>query len=516
MSRQEPSVPRHAVLLVDLGPGDPDLWTVRARAALEQAAWILADQALPPEVAAAVSDQAEISQWSNLDLLSSDTGALTRLADTLQAGKVIVRLRLARRGVPGALLEEASQLRALGVPFELVAGVSAAEGVPAYAGVPLIRRNGFPSYRVLIWDGDPALPLRLDGTADETLICLAPRSALPDVSAALLKAGRDAETPVAVITNGTRPEQQTQTGTLGALPSPDERPGPDVSAVLIAGSNVYGRDVLNWFESRPLFGQRILVTRARRQAGALSTLLQACGAAVLEVPTIEVAPPGDAAPMDAALGRLDIYDWLFFTSVNGVETFFARLLEKGSDLRDLKGKRICTIGPATARAVERFYLRVDLVPEEYRAEAVIPALEGFLGGRERLKGLTVLLPRAKVARDVLPDQLRALGTRIDVVEAYQTLLPKGSGPCLRTALAARQVTGVTFTSSSTVTHLAALLETDDLSAALAGVWVACIGPITADTAKKFRLSVDIMPKDYTVPGLASAIAGHFGLRSPSV
>jgi uroporphyrinogen III methyltransferase/synthase len=257
----------------------------------------------------------------------------------------------------------------------------------------------------------------------------------------------------------------------------------------------------------PLSGKRILITRAREQSAEFSTLLQSLGAEVVEFPTIQIVPPHDWGPLDRAIAQMELYDWLIFTSANGVLFFWQRLLEGGRTCLPPSIK-VCAIGPATAKQLRERGIEVNYVPEAYVAEAI---LEGF---KDRdLDGKRILLARAEVARDVLPRGLRQMGAEVDVVEAYRTVKPKGGARRLRELLAKGEVDVVTFTSSSTVSHFVALLKREELERLLDGVIIACIGPITSETAKRWGMEVQIEPREYTIPGLAKAIADYFSQRS---
>jgi uroporphyrinogen III methyltransferase / synthase len=264
------------------------------------------------------------------------------------------------------------------------------------------------------------------------------------------------------------------------------------------------RGELNWFERRPLFGRTVVVTRAREQASDFKTLLQQLGARCIEFPTIAIEPPTSWEALDQAIGHLSSYHWVIFTSVNGVLFFMQRLRAAGLDVRELKGVRLAAIGPKTAEALQSCGLRLDLVPGEYRAEAV---LEGL--GQDAVQGQRVLLPRALEARDILPDTLRQWGARVDVVASYRTVLPDHHSAEVLTALRRGQIHCVSFTSSSTVSNFFRLFQQDEILPALQGVAIACIGPITAQTAEKYGLKVDIMPRDYTITALATAIQDYF-------
>jgi uroporphyrinogen III methyltransferase/synthase len=259
----------------------------------------------------------------------------------------------------------------------------------------------------------------------------------------------------------------------------------------------------------PLSGKKIMITRTQRQAGGFADKLRAYGATVVEFPTIEIVPPDSYAPLDQAIKNLASYDWIIFTSANAVEPFRARLQAVGVDARALKRLKVCAIGPATAEAIGQLNVRADVIPQEYRAESIVTQLVEFLGSVDRIKDLRILLPRAKVARDVLPEELRRLGAQVDVVAVYQTILPENDLSEIQAMLNRKEIDLVTFTSSSTVSNFARRFHTEDLSALLAGVGIACIGPITAETAARFNLQTHVMPKDYTIPALAEAIANYY-------
>jgi uroporphyrinogen III methyltransferase/synthase len=265
------------------------------------------------------------------------------------------------------------------------------------------------------------------------------------------------------------------------------------------------RPQLNWFERRPLYGKTVVVTRAREQASDFRALLEVEGARCLEFPTIEVVPPSSWAALDSAINQLEVYDWLIFTSVNGVRFFFHRLEDQGEDVRALRGIRLGAIGPKTAAGLRERGLRLDLVPSEYRAEAVIEALK-----EEEIRGKKFLLPRAAKAREILPEKLEEMGAHVDVMPAYETVLPPGKGDEVGRLLRQAGIDCITFTSSSTVDNFAAMFPDEDLPSLLGTATIACIGPITAETAKGYGLEVDIMPAEYTVEALAEALVEYFG------
>jgi uroporphyrinogen III methyltransferase/synthase len=311
---------------------------------------------------------------------------------------------------------------------------------------------------------------------------------------------------VAVIRAGTVPGQRTVTGSLASIAEVAQKEKIRPPAIIVVGEVVGLRKELNWFEQRPLFGKRIVVTRSREQASEFTARLSDLGAECVEFPTIEVTPPPSWKELDGAIGNLETYQWLVFTSVNGVKYFFDRLEDSGQDARNLKGIQIAAIGPKTADAIREKGVRPDLVPEEYRAEAVVEAFR-----KRGVKGLRILLPRAAEAREVLPQELERMGAAVEVVAAYRTVRPKGAKDEIRDMLEKGDIHMVTFTSSSTVSNFMGMFEEEGgrLLKWMEKVKVACIGPVTAKTAKERGLSVHITPPDYTIEALAKAIVDHF-------
>jgi uroporphyrinogen III methyltransferase/synthase len=299
---------------------------------------------------------------------------------------------------------------------------------------------------------------------------------------------------------GTRPDQQTLSGTLATLPGLIHQHDLKPPATIVIGEVVGLRDKLNWFERLPLFGQRIVVTRARGQADALSSRLRALGADAIELPTIEILPALDYDPLDQAIANLGTYDWLVFTSANGVRFFLERLDRSAADLRALRA-RICAIGPATRAAVEALHLKVDVMGKDYVAEGMLAALSAY-GATHNLAGQRILLPRAAVARDLVPVELARRGAVVDVVEAYRTAVPEGARAMAAAIFGAeRKPDWVTFTSSSTVRNLVAVAD----ASAMAGVKTASIGPITSATARGLGMAVTVEASVFTVDGLVEAI-----------
>jgi uroporphyrinogen III methyltransferase/synthase len=324
------------------------------------------------------------------------------------------------------------------------------------------------------------------------------------IAAELVKNGRDPETPVALIRWGTLPSQETILGKLSNIGEIAQSRAIKPPVIILVGEVVGLREKLNWFETLPLFGKKILVTRAREQASDLSGRLVELGALPIEFPTIGMIPPESWTDVDHCIPQLIRYDWIIFTSVNGVKYFVDRLWALGRDVRDLQGPQVCAIGPRTAEALEALKVRVKFVPQEYRAEAIFEGLR-----KEKLKEKSILIPRAKVARDILPEELRKAGAVVDVVEVYRTVLPKENVAEVRKLLKRREVSAITFTSSSTVSNFVEMLGPEEVRELTSGIPVASIGPITAEKAKALGIETAVMPADYTIPALVQALVEYF-------
>jgi uroporphyrinogen III methyltransferase/synthase len=329
---------------------------------------------------------------------------------------------------------------------------------------------------------------------------------LREISSGLISAGRSPDTPVAVIRWGTVPEQRTVTGSLEDIADRVAEANLKPPAITVVGDVVSLRNSgLDWYERRPLFGRRVIVTRARAQAGDLSVELERLGAEVLEFPTIEIRPPENFEPLDAAIRNLDSFDWLIFTSANGVEAFLRRLAHHNLDLRAIsRDTKIAAIGPATAQRIREVGLRVDVVPKEFRAEALIESVTG-----DSLAGRRILIPRARVAREILPEKLRQAGAEVVVPPAYDTIPSLEGRKELAKRLQDGEVDCATFTASSTVENFVRSFGVEEAARLLAGTRVACIGPITAGTARGHGIRVDVEAREYTIPGLIEAVLDLF-------
>jgi uroporphyrinogen III methyltransferase/synthase len=322
------------------------------------------------------------------------------------------------------------------------------------------------------------------------------------ITANLMVHGKPVDTPAALIRWGTTEDQETLTGTISDIARKAEEKHFSPPAILVVGGVVDLRSVLNWYETKPLFGKGIVITRPEAQAEEFASLLHAQGARVIHFPTIKIVPPVSYDGLDRAIAELSAYQWIIFTSANGVVFFLRRLKELGRDIRDLKEVRICTIGPATAAQLEHLGIRVDLVPDEFISEGVVKAFEKL-----NVRGSSVLLPRAETARDVIPEGLKELGATVDVVTAYRTVNSGKDKSELASLMNEGKVDIITFTSPSTVENFMEIMGRDYVTPK--GVKIACIGPVTAATVKKAGLPADIIQERYTIPGLVETLVKHF-------
>lgn len=479
------------VALVGAGPGDPELVTVKGLECIRRADVILYDNLAAPALlcyARADCEKTYVGKKRTEHALTQEQiNAL--LIGHARAGRRVVRLKGGDPFLFGRGGEEAEALAAAGVPFQVVPGVSSAMGAAAYSGVPLTHREHTSAVTFVSGHEVEKIDWNRVG-ASETLVVFMGLVSFGEISQRLIAAGRAPDTPAIAVRWATRPDQRVVTGTLGDLAAQMAQAALKPPALIIVGEVVRLRDKLDWFERLPLFGQTIVITRAREQAGALAARLAELGGNVVEIPTIEIQPASDWKPLDAAISRLESFDWLIFTSANGVRFFMQRLDASQRDLRGLRA-RICAIGPATAAAVAALHLKVDLMPAEYVAESVVAAFEKI-----PLEGARVLLPRAAVARDLIPEELEKLGARVQVVEAYRTVKPEHvSWP------ESSHPDWVVFTSSSTVENFHALFGAERLK----GVRVASIGPVTSVTARRLGIEVSVEPEEHTIPALAQAI-----------
>jgi len=509
---------RGRVHLVGAGPGGAGLLTTRALRCLEGADVVVHDDLVPRRLLDFVRSGAEIIA---VGPRHAGTGRLAQheveslLVDRARAGQVVVRLKNGDPMLFGRGGEEAAVLAAAGIWFEIVPGVSSALAVPAYAGIPVTHRDHASAVTIVTGhqagedDGASALPsvdwqalARVGGT----LVFLMAVRHLADLLGRLVGAGLDADTPAALVRWGGTGRQTTLTGTASTLSDLVAARGIEPPAVLVVGQVVRLREQLAWWERGPLFGRRIVVTRARRQAGGLSDRLEALGADVVTVPTIVLLDRLGDAVVRRAIAGVGRYDWIVFTSANGVRTFMEAMRREGVDLRALGRAKIAAIGTETAKALDGHLLTADVVPTDFRAEGLLEAL-----GSHVVAGQRVLLPRAARSRSVLPDVLRDRGADVDDVALYEAVVPGGTGGDeLREALRGGTIDAITFTSSSTARNFVTLLGPDAATlVAGSGAVIACIGPVTAETATSLGLTVAVQPPTYTVPALTDALIAYF-------
>lgn len=495
------------VYLVGAGPGDPGLITVKGLDLIQSADVIVHDRLVDRRLLQHASTEAELIDVGKIpgrrDNRQTDINAL--LVDLGQRGKRVVRLKGGDPFVFGRGGEEAAQLRDAGIPFEIVPGITSSIAALAYAGVPITHRGLSSHFTVVTGNEDPDKPesaIQWDKLAqiDGTLVVLMGWENLPTIVDKLLASGKKPDTPVAMVQWGTEPQQKTVAGTLETIVRVAKESGIGPPVVTVIGEVAGLRDELAWFDNRPLFGKRILVTRTRAQAGAMSELLAQRGASAVELATIEVQPLDDFAELDGALKDLRGFDWAIFASTNAVDVVFRRLAAMGLDSRAFGGVKLGAIGTATAGALSLHGLNADFVPETFVSEAVVEGLKG-----EGMAGAKVLLPQGDIARDTLAEGLSQLGAVVTRVLAYRTVTPRHSADRVR-EIFAQGVDVATFSSSSTVRNLCELLgDTGRLSDAT----IACIGPVTAATARDLGLKVDIVSEKHTIPGMVQAIEDYF-------
>lgn len=485
------------VYLAGAGPGDPELITLKAKRALESADVVLHDHLANPALLSLAPAKAELIYVGKKksDHACSQEEICELMIDRARRGLNVVRLKGGDPFIFGRGGEEAEALASAGIPYEVIPGVTSPLGIAAYTGVPLTHRDH--TSVVTFTTGHDVL--KIDWTrvgAAETLVIYMGLSHFDDIAAKILEGGRAPSTPAMAVRWGTRPDQEVIEGTLATLPKLIHERGLKPPATIIVGEVVRLREKLSWFEKLPLFGKRVVVTRAAEQAGSLTSLLHQLGADVVELPTIEIQPASDYAALDAAIARIPEYDWLIFTSVNGVRFFLDRLDASKADLRSIRGK-LCAIGPATRDALECFHLKVDIMAEEYVAEGLLKTL-----GRFDFSNTKVLIARAAVARDILPQELRQRGAQVDVVEAYRTVAPGDLAEQARKVLEAKP-DWITFTSSSTASNLIAACGAE----VLRGVRVASIGPVTTATLRSAGVEVTAEANPHTIRALVDRIIG---------
>ncbi|MDP6924966.1 MAG: uroporphyrinogen-III C-methyltransferase [Candidatus Scalindua sp.] len=494
------------VYLVGSGPGDPGLITVKGLECIKRADVIVYDYLVNSILLRNARKDVELiyvgKKGNQHTMEQEDINQL--LVDKANENKIVTRLKGGDPYVFGRGGEEAIVLKDNNIAFEVVPGITAAIASPNYAGIPVTHRTCTSTFGLITGHEDPTkdqsdVDWEKLSTGLGTLTFYMGIKNLPNIVNQLMKHGRSADTPVAVIRWGTTTHQETVTGTLSTIVeiAKDIKP----PAITIVGEVVNLRDQLNWFESRPLFGKTIIVTRSRDQASVFSDQLIELGANVLEYPTINITDPDDFGPLDKELENLGSTDWLIFTSVNGVDAFFNRIFELGRDVRDLSGVKICSIGPSTTERIKGFHVSIDCQPPKYVAESVIEALKEI----EDIQGKRFLMPRTDIARSYIPQELEKLGAEVSDIIAYKTVLATDGDNIVLDKLKDGEVDIVTFTSASTVKNFVKIIGEDNLSAFKDNVQFASIGPITNESAEEMDIEISIKAEEYTIPGLVQAI-----------
>jgi len=495
------------VYLIGAGPGDPELLTLKGLRCLQDADCIVYDSLVNTDLLQHALPGAEWicvgKRGGSHTISQEDINAL--LIEKAQAGKVVARLKGGDPFIFGRGGEEAEALASESIPFEIVPGVTSGYAAPAYAGIPVTHRDFSPSVAFITGHEDPSKEESLIAwdkisTGIGTLVFFMGVANLPEIVRNLVQHGRRPETPIALIQWGTFQHQEVVRGTLETIVEQVKARGLSAPAITVVGDVVSLRDKLCWFDNRPLSGKRILITRPSRQAEEFRRRLVTLGAEVIAFPAIEIRDPSSWEALDRAIRVIEVYQWLVFTSTNSVEKFFSRYQQLGCDVRDLQGIRIAAIGSATEKSLAERGLKVEILPDEFKAEGLLQSLKGKV-----LKGSRILIPRARVARDLLPIELEKQGAQVDVVEAYETMPPRQGRERLQLILDERPLDMIVFTSSSTVTNMVEMVKPGVLQEVLKHTATAAIGPITKQTAEGQGLKVQVQPSRYTIPALVDAI-----------
>jgi uroporphyrinogen III methyltransferase/synthase len=497
------------VYLVGAGPGDIGLLTVKGLKCLQKAEVVIYDFHLNAQILNYINHDAEFiyagKRGGHHTMTQDEINEI--LVEKAKEGKIICRLKGGDPFVFGRGGEEAEVLVRNGVEFEIVPGVSSSVAAPAYAGIPLTHRLYSSSFAVIPGYEDTtkeesAIDWAKLATGVGTLVFLMAVKNIDVLTQKLIENGRAPDTPVAVIRWGTRPDQKTITGTLSNIVSLVKEKEIKPPAVMVVGDVVKLRETLKWYEKKPMFGHRVLVTREYAEG---FELLEELGAEIIEFSTIEIVPPESYDELDSAIDRVETYDWLIFTSRNSVNYFLKRFFAKDKDIRDLKGIKICAIGTKTAKEIKRYGMKVDLIPDEFRAEGLIKSVQKFKSSKVKgLKGMRFLLPRAERAREVFPEKIRELGGEIDTPTTYRAVKPEVHGKRLKRFLKEGRISIATFTSAATFNNFMEIMG-EEANELLKGVAIAVIGPVTAMAVEKSGLKVDIMPEEATVEAMVEEI-----------
>ena len=499
------------VYIVGAGPGDPTLISVRGQRYLEAADVVIYDHRVHARLLRGARPDAE-----RIDVGAAAPKPLQQdaicflLAEKARDGKTVVRLKWGDPFVFDSGGKEALFLHEHGIPFEVVPGIPVAVGGPAYAGIPVTYPEAGDILTIVRGhenESDATSSVEWAGlaAATGTVVCYAGTRQIQAMTRALISHGRAADETVALIYDATLPSQRTVEGTLGTIASLAD---PQRPALMVIGAVAGLRAHLRWFDNRPLAGRRIVVTRSREQATELIDMLEERGAEAIPAHAIRIAAPEDPAPLEEACRNAGSFDWIVFASANAVDYFMRGLLANG-DVRDLHGVRLCTVGPSTASRLQRYGIRVDLTPAEFRADALVQALKGS----GSLKNQRILVPRTNIARDRLAEELREAGATVVDVIAYRTL-PGGADRDgeydVYRMLLDHQIDAVTFASASAVRNFVTMIGQEQAADLLHSTVVASIGPVTAEAAQQLGVETTVMPERYTIPDLVDALVEHFG------
>lgn len=493
---------QNMVYLIGAGPGDIGLITVKGLECIKKADVLIYDQLANErflEEAPETAEKIYVGKKAGCHALPQDK-INELIAQKAKENKVVVRLKGGDPYVFGRGGEEAIHLLEENIPFQVVPGISSSISAPSYAGIPVTHRAVATSFHVITGHEDPtkeeeSVDYEALARVSGTLIFLMGFGNLEKICSELIRFGKSPETPAAVVYRGTSPEQKVVTGNLKDIVEKSSHLSPP--SIIVIGDVVNLREQLNWFEKKPLFGRKIMVTRSRHQASTLVDKIQELGGSAVEFPTIEIKPNSNTDELINMYENLKNYNWLIFTSVNSVEIFFENLKKYNFDIRDIGTARICAIGKVTQEAIEKRLLKVEVTPPDYIAEALIECLKNSIK-----EGDKVLIPRADVAREILPEQLREFGAGVDVVSLYETVIPTHSRESLAKKL--EKVDTITFTSSSTVSNFIEILGKDNLNL-LENKKIASIGPITTETAIKEGLTVNKTANEHTINGLVEIL-----------
>ena len=501
------------VYLVGAGPGDPGLLTQRAAELIAAADLIAVDALVSKEITSSFPPDAEVvyvGKRASAHTLPQDK-INQLLIDQAIKGKTVVRLKGGDPFVFGRGGEEAEELVAAGLPVEIVPGISSSIAGPAYAGIPVTHRSYATSLTLVTGhesDESTGIDWPVVARLQGTIVFMMGFGNLAMIVRKLIENGMPSTRPVAVVSKATTREQRTVAGTLANIEGRIAKANLPTPALIVVGEVVKMHDVINWFETKPLFGKRVIVTRAREQASELKKSLEDAGAQVLQFPTIEIAPPESYDSLDRIIDAISDYQWIIFTSPNGVRSFFERLRENGDDARSLAGVMVAAVGDTTANDLRAHGIIPDLVPEKFQSSALLPLLDADQ------KGIRTAVIRAEEGREELIDELRRRGGEVDLGIAYRTIAADYDIDELRRLIAENAIDAVTFTSASTVDHFLGKLSAEERSKISSRAILASIGPTTTEAIKRYGRGPDVEAKNATIAALLDAVTN--ALTSVSV